>query len=169
MHSAPRARASSSAPATTKPSAGRAPAAVTAGSARAGSLPSPAGPGEQLVELGVGRGSMVEERVEGARFLAEVVGEALGIERAAEPFETDQAIDRRREVEPWEWILGHRVHAPVADGPHLAPSRVGAHVGAEASVHRDDHVGIPREDLLERHGGEPGSRRSGDYIARAEP
>ena len=63
-------------------------------------------------------------RVELAGHRAQVFREAIRVEDLGQPPQADQAIDRRREIDPAERQFRRQVHAPIAHGAHARPSRI---------------------------------------------
>src|SRR5262245_14832409 len=121
-------------------------------------------PGQRAIDLrGVGR-HVVVARVELARQLPQILREQVGIEDLAEPPQPDQAVHRRREVDPAERQLGGEMYAPRAHSGDRRPGRIPEHRRGEILVDGDDDVRIPKKHLLEGDVCKAATRATGDVL-----
>jgi hypothetical protein len=89
---------------------------------------------QEGVELRRCQLEVVEERVEGARLRAEVLGEEVGMQARSEPAQAEQTVGAGRLVDPAEGPAGRDMDLAVADGLEVAPARVGGEPVAERGI-----------------------------------
>src|SRR5262245_3269881 len=104
---------------------------------------------EESIELGIVELNAVEQRVEGARVGGKVDARLGRIEGGEQPAHADQAIERRRRIDPAPRQAGREPDLVLGDGTHLVPARLGLHALEEGAIEGDDGVGLPADDLLQ--------------------
>src|SRR6187200_1259759 len=108
-------------------------------------------PGGQGLELGVAGIHVIEEAIELARGLTQIVAELVWIEHARQPFEPDHAVERRRAVDPAKRRGGREIDAILANGANAGPERIPLHPVEEVAIPGENDLGIGHDHLL--HGG----------------